>query len=178
MHKPTLYVVEGRHDYAKLKEVDASFEAFITHGAHFNHRHLDQLRRLNAHYRLVLLLDPDGAGARIEKRIRTVLPWIEAIYVPKTQAQKIDGKIGIEHMDVNVLKTILTQGTRPIVPRETWTPETMIKHQLSAHSKARIHRRLVAERLLIPYANAQQFIKILNRYAISERHVQEIIHES
>lgn len=177
MSKSIIYVVEGHHDFAKLKEVDPSIKAFITHGSHFKHPHLDHLIKLSHQHRLILLLDPDGAGARIEKRIRQALPDIEAIYIPTSHARRMDGKIGIEHMDRDVLAQFLKQGAHPKVSRETWTKETMTKMHLMAHPKARINRRVIAEKLAIPYTNAKQFRHILNQYGILEQHVKEGLNE-
>lgn len=177
MNKPIIYVVEGHHDLAKLKEVNPNIEAFITHGSHFKQTHLDHLIKLTHTHRLILLLDPDGAGARIEKRIRQALPDIEAIHVPTTHAQREDGKIGIEHMDQTVLAQFLKQGAHPKVSRETWTKELMIKSHLMAHPKARINRKIIAEKHAIPYTNAKQFKHILNQYGILEQHVKEGLNE-
>lgn len=178
MNKRVIYVVEGHHDHAKLKEIDASFEAFITHGSHFNQKHLEYMIKLSEKYRLILLLDPDGAGARIEKRIRHVLPDIESIHVPISQARRADGKVGIEHMDASVLSALLKQGTHPKVSRGTWTKETMISMQLMGTPKSRINRRIIAEKYAIPYTNAKQFIHVLNRYGILKRHVEEGLNEN
>ncbi len=177
MSKSIIYVVEGHHDHAKLKEIDPNIEAFITHGSHFNQKHLNHLVKLMRTYRLILLLDPDGAGARIEKRIRQVLPDIESIHVPRSKARRADGKVGIEHMDASVLSALLDQGVHPKVTRGTWTKESMISMRLMGHPNARINRRIIAEKLAIPYTNAKQFIHILNRYGILKKQVKEGLDE-
>lgn len=177
MNKPIIYVVEGHHDHAKLKEIDPNIEAFITHGFHFNQKHLNHLVKLTQTYRLILLLDPDGAGARIEKRIRQVLPNIESIHVPLSKAKRADGKVGIEHMDASDLLKLLEKGAHPKVTRETWTKESMMSMRLMGHADARINRRIIAEKLAIPYTNAKQFIHILNRYGVLKKQVKEGLDE-
>lgn len=173
MIKPIIYVVEGIHDLANLKRVDETIQGFVMHGSHFNQRHLKHLVKLSQTHRLILLLDPDGAGARIEKRIRQTLPDIEAIYVPQSLAIRADGKIGIEHMDRKVISTYIQKGPPARVTRETWTRDAMLEMQLMGHPKARIHRKIIAEKWAIPYTNAKQFKTILSRYAITKQQVKE-----
>lgn len=177
MNKPIIYVVEGHHDAAKLKEIDPNIETFITNGSHFNQKHLDYLVKLTQTHRLILLLDPDGAGARIEKRIRQVLPDIESIHVPLSKAKRADGKVGIEHMNALVLKKLLEKGVYPKVTRETWTKESLINMHLMGHPNARTNRRIIAEKWAIPYTNAKQFIHILNRYGVLKKQVKEGLDE-
>ncbi len=173
MHKPNLYIVEGQHDLAKLKSVDSSLSVFVTHGMHFSNETIEQLKTLAASHTLILLLDPDGAGARIEARIRQTLPNISAIYVAKSDAQRDDGKIGIEHMTNDALKKALNQGAHPHVSRGTWTLDKLFDYGLVGVSKARINRQLIAEKVAVPYTNAKQFVTILNRFGITDTQVKE-----
>lgn len=173
MHKPNLYVVEGQHDLARLKSVDSSLSVFVTHGMHFSNETTEQLKTLASSHTLILLLDPDGAGARIEARIRQTLPDVSAIYVPKSDAQREDGKIGIEHMTKAALKKALDQGAHPHVSHGTWTLDKLFDYGLVGVSKARINRQLIAEKYAIPYTNAKQFATTLNRFGITDTQVKE-----
>lgn len=178
MKSDPIYVVEGRHDAAKLKQVDRTLQIFVTHGAHFSTQHLDHLIQLAKTHPIILMLDPDGAGARIQKRILEAIPQCDAIHVARSQATRKDGKIGIEHMSSEALKQYITRGPKPKVTRETWNQETLIRYGLSGDAQSKKYRQRLAEAHSIPYTNAKHFADILNRYNITESMLKEVLNET
>ncbi len=171
--KPVLYVVEGRHDSAKLKLIDAQIETWITNGSHFNQERIQQLVELSKKYELVLLLDPDGAGERIRKRIIEHLPNIKQIFVPQNLAHSPQGKTGIEHMEVEVLRGYLSHPKQTHVSRETWKVQDLYDLGLAGTHNAQILREKMSVNLGLPYANVKSFCRLLNQFGIDKKTVVE-----
>lgn len=169
--KPPLYVVEGHHDAAKLKLIDSNIQTWVTRGSHFKDQKIEELKRLAQFYEIILLLDPDGAGERIRKRIVKLFPGVKHVYVPIDCARGPNGKIGIEHMNPSVLKGFLGQVKTSNVTRETWTITDLNELGLSGSVNAQLERQKLAEKLGLPYANVKSFCKLLNQFNISKDEV-------
>jgi ribonuclease M5 len=175
--KPILYVVEGRHDSAKLKLIDPKIETWITNGSHFKEARIKQLIELSNKYELVLLLDPDGAGERIRKRIVSYLPNVKQIFVPQNLAYSPQGKIGIEHMDVEVLKGYLTHTKQKNVSRETWTAQDLYVLGLAGSRNAQELRKKLSVDLGLPYANVKSFCRQLNQFGVDKETVMKKVND-
>jgi len=130
MPKPKLYVVEGKNDAKRLHEIDKTMEVFVTGGMHFSHKEIDYLKACVVKYDIVLLLDPDGAGERIRKRLIQEIPSAGNVFVPLDKARGVR-KIGVEHVDLEVLKTLLGNPVKYDVSRETWTLKDLYKYGLA-----------------------------------------------
>ena len=65
----SIFVVEGTHDYNKLKEVNKDFDILITNGAAISDTLLDQLERLSETHDIILFFDADNAGERLRRII-------------------------------------------------------------------------------------------------------------
>lgn len=177
--KTPLYVVEGHHDVAKLKLIDAHIATWMTQGSHFKDQKVDELVRLSNHYDVILLLDPDGAGERIRNRISQLFPEVRHIYVPSDLAQGPDGKVGIEHMKIDDLKHYLNHVKTKDVSRETWTMKDLFKLGLSGTKDAKSKRLKLAKKCNLPYANAKRFCQLLNQFnVLKEDILKKDIHES
>jgi ribonuclease M5 len=176
--KPYLYVVEGQHDVAKLRLIDPTIETWVTYGSHFNDERLNQLLKLSESYDIVLLLDPDGAGERIRKRLIAKLPEVHQIFIPREQALSPQGKTGIEHVDVKILKEYLKDKKVANVSRETWTISDLFELNLIGNNQASIRRQKLSDILGLPYANGKSFCRILNQFNITKKQVlEQVNHE-
>lgn len=174
MSKPKLYVVEGKNDSRRLKEIDENIETFVTGGMHFSQKEIDYLIACKDDYEIILLLDPDGAGEKIRRRLMAEIPSAGNIYAPIDVARE-GNKIGIEHMSLTKLKEILNYKVKRRVPRGTWSFKKIYELGLVGSRDAKSKRQKVAEAHQIPYANAKTFVKVLNRYDIQESDVLKII---
>jgi ribonuclease M5 len=176
--KPYLYVVEGQHDVAKLRMIDSEIETWVTYGNQFNDERLSQLLKLSESYEIVLLLDPDGAGERIRKRLIAKLPEVQQIFIPRDKALSPQGKIGIEHVDIKTLKEYLKNKKVANVSRETWTIADLFELNLMGNKQASLIRQKLSDRLGLPYANGKSFCRILNQFNISKKQVlEQVKHE-
>lgn len=169
--KPPLYVVEGHHDSAKLKLIDSNIQTWITRGSHFKDHKIEELKTLARFYDVILLLDPDGAGERIRKRIVKLFPEVKHVYIPKELAHGPKGKVGIEHMKIEDLKNFLGDVKTSYVSRETWTINDLNNLGLSGTKNAQSERYKLAQQLGLPYANVKSFCKLLNQFNISKDEV-------
>lgn len=160
-------MVEGHHDAAKLKLIDPSIQTWITRGSHFKDEKILELIKLSSYYEITLLLDPDGAGERIRKRIVALFPKVSHIYIPIDLARGPNGKIGIEHMNPKDLEGFLQKGKTADVSRETWSISDLFNLGLAGTKNAQRLRQNLAKDLGLPYANVKSFCKLLNQFNVS-----------
>lgn len=170
MSKPVLFVVEGKNDSKRLREIDPNIEVFVTGGMHFSKKEVSYLKACVSKYEIVFLLDPDGAGEKIRRRLMEEIPSAGNIYAPIHLAKE-GNKIGIEHIKISDLKEILNYNVKYRVSRGTWTLKKLYEHGLAGTKEAKKRRQELADLEQIPYANAKTFVKILNRYDIKENKV-------
>lgn len=110
-------VVEGRYDKAKLSAlVDGLIVETGGFGIFRDREKLKYLRDLAEKRGLVVLTDSDGAGFLIRHKIAACIPpgQLKHAYIPdvpgkerRKAAPSREGKLGVEGMDLDTLKTAL-----------------------------------------------------------------------
>ena len=106
---PQLYVVEGKSDIARLSQSFAG-PILSTNGSAVSKEFIQQLITLEETYNIVLLLDPDGPGEKIRRRINDCLKYPVHIFIPKEFARSENKKhIGIEHVSRETLEKHLLE---------------------------------------------------------------------
>ncbi len=110
-------VVEGRYDKAKLSAlVDGLIVETGGFGIFRDREKLEYLRDLAEKRGLVVLTDSDGAGFLIRHKIAACIPpgQLKHAYIPdvpgkerRKAAPSREGKLGVEGMDLDTLKTAL-----------------------------------------------------------------------
>ncbi len=100
-----LYVVEGKMDIDKLKSIGVRY-VIKTNGYNLKNQMIEFLKLAQEKRKIILLLDPDGAGKMIAKMISSVLTNAVQVNVSKQMSIK-NGKVGIAETDSKYLKGIL-----------------------------------------------------------------------
>lgn len=116
MNKP-LYVVEGQNDITKLKSLGCTYVVETT-GTLLPPRFIKFLKQAELLRPVVLVLDPDGPGREIRKRLHHELKAPFDVTVEKKEAIK-HKKVGIHETRAQVLREAL----KPFLDLESMNDE-------------------------------------------------------
>lgn len=170
-----IVVVEGKHDYQKIKQIAPDIAVITTNGCDVSTELLKRIDKLSEENEVFLLLNPDPAGERIREKIAAKCKNIRHVFVRKDDAISKDGrKIGVEHADLRVLQEILSD-LRNDCHDGPITDLALYELGLIGGSGSREKRIKLCERLKIGYANGKQLARRLNLYGISLEQVREIL---
>lgn len=116
MNKP-LFVVEGKDDIAKLKSLGCTYVVETT-GTLVPYRFVQFLKTVQEKRAIILVLDPDGPGEKIRKRLHEALKAPLDVSVPKEKAIRHQ-KVGIHETEAGTLREALA----PYLQLETYADE-------------------------------------------------------
>jgi ribonuclease M5 len=164
-----IIVVEGRADIAAVKRaVDA--EIIATDGFGFSHDAMTRIRKAHARRGIIVLTDPDNAGARIRRKISAALdtPCKHAHLPRRLCTRAHDGNVGVENAPPELIRQALREAHAERRDHDaTFSIEDMIRGGLHGGPGAAGRRRDLGERLGIGYANARQCLARLNSYGVT-----------
>jgi len=173
--KPFVYVVEGRHDAARIKAGFPQAEIVVTNGTHIPDETFVLLEKLKETHEIVLLTDPDHAGEKIRRKIAHRIEDVSHIHIEKTDAVSKNGlKIGVEHMEPTRLKSAL-ETTGRIVPRCTGQKvdlSDMIRLGLSHTENSKEKRAHLGRVFGIGSTNTKAFMNRINMLGISAEDIE------
>jgi ribonuclease M5 len=118
---PHLFVVEGKKDEQQLSAIIQS-PILCSNGLGMTEEFVNELVLLENHYRIVLVLDPDGPGEKIRKTLSSKLQYPEHIFIPVALARSANQKkVGIEHVSRETLIKYLgdIKVNKPTIPLST-----------------------------------------------------------
>lgn len=171
-----LYVVEGVHDVAKLKQVFPNINVVATNGTGVSRELLTELSQLQYIYDIVLVLDPDGPGEKIRGIIEREISNCQHIYVDRNQARSKNGKkVGVEHMSDSDLKRAFSS-THSVTTNETnITKGNLFELRLLGHVNSSNLRSLVGKELNLGYSNGSSFLRKINLFGISLETLERLV---
>lgn len=172
-----IIVVEGRADIAAVKRaVDA--EIIATDGFGFSHDAMERIRQAHQRRGIIVLTDPDNAGARIRRKISAALdgPCKHAHLPRRLCTRAHDGNVGVENAPPELIRQALREAHAERHDNEpTFSLEDMIRGGFHGGPGAAGRRRDLGERLGIGYANARQCLARLNSYGVSRAEFEEAL---
>ncbi|GAW29880.1 ribonuclease M5 [Carboxydocella sp. ULO1] len=171
-----IIVVEGRDDIAAVKAaVDA--EVIATGGCRISKKVIERIRTAQARQGVIILTDPDAAGAAIRRRLAELVPGAKHAYLPRAAGTR-EGNIGVENASPEAIQAALAQVKTLVKERqETFTAEDLNLWGLAGTADAAWRREQVGDRLGIGYANAKQFLQRLNAYGISREDIEAAVQQ-
>lgn len=175
-----IYVVEGIRDEETLRKIDPNIITIKTNGFSFDDELINKLIELEKEYKIVLILDPDYPGRKIRDTIADKLKNPHHIYLPKDKAvSKSKQKVGLEHVDVNILKEILE---KEIIFNKneigSLKLSDFIELKLTGNIDSQKNRLKITEYFHLPICNSKRLIKYLNQLGISYEKLKEVLNES
>ncbi len=167
-------VVEGKMDTVAIKKaVDA--DTIETGGftlAPYT------LARIEAAYRkrgIIIMTDPDGAGARIRKFLTERFPDAGQAFVPRLEAYD-HNDIGIEQAKPEAIRKALSKVRfQEMKPRKEFSSRDLFLSGLSGSEEAANRRDKVGAILGIGYGNAKRFVQQLNNYGVTREEFNDAV---
>ncbi len=174
-HRAKLFVVEGKNDYAKLKSIDNNLNIITTNGSEISKETLNEIIIASETKTIVLLLDPDGPGEKIRKKIQSVIKQCEHIFVPQNIAiSKNKKKVGIEHIKTEILTQYLGE-TRSDKKKSDVTLENLYDLNLIGKPNSNALRSKLCNKLMIGKANGKTLLSKINMFGINYSEIEKII---
>lgn len=171
----SIFVVEGTHDYNKLKEVNKDFDILITNGAAISDTLLDQLERLSETHDIILFFDADNAGERLRRIISKRIPSVKHAFIKKEDSQSKNlKKVGVEHASVDIIKQAISEIKTPKRTSDL-TNDMLIDHGLIGDYNASIKRLYLCEQLGIGYVNGKGLLNRLILFGYQQKDLEEVL---
>lgn len=173
MIKNKIYVVEGLHDEAHLKQLYPGITTLSLGGSAINKEALNFLIEHQHSLDIYLLFDPDYPGEKIRKYVSEKLETFTHVFV-KVEDARHKKKVGIEH----VKKEAIDKALLNCVPNQfknTLSYEDFISLNLTGSTEAKMRRELLCNHLYIGYSNAKTLFKRLNTLGMTKESVMEIL---
>lgn len=172
-----VYIVEGRHDYNRLKEIDPNLMILMTNGAAISMTFIEELKRLEEDNELILMVDADNAGERLRRIITKHIPSVKHIFIKKEESTSKNGKkVGIEHVNRELLKEALSDIKTPINLSDI-TFEFLYDLGLLGESDSKRRRLALCEYLNIGYVNGKNLVSRLILFGYVQKDILEALHE-
>ncbi len=151
-------VVEGKYDKIKISSIISSPVIVLNGFSFFNDREKQQLIRKYTENGAIILTDSDKAGAFIRARLKgytkgrlinLYTPSIEGKERRKTARSK-DGLLGVEGIDADVLRTILSPYEAETVETAYLTKQKLYSDGLNGRDESARLRKMLLKELGLP----------------------------
>lgn len=170
-----VYICEGVTDEDKLKKLGCLF-VVPTGGKYIRKEITSFLKKLAQYRKFVLILDPDGPGNEIRKRVETYCTQ-PVIQVFASQEKANNGKkIGIAQMNMEDLKQLVF----PFVRHDMLLDENLSFEEddfydlrLVGGAKAKERRMKLVEKYSLPYTSAKKVMEYLWMLGINSKTLEE-----
>jgi len=179
MKKPKVYVVEGRNDATRLKQVFKDIKVLSVNGSSVDKDVLKLLERIKNEYEIVLVTDPDYPGEKIRKTISNKIGNVSHIFVEQKQARnKNNTKIGIEHMSDEDLINTFKYKIKNNTIKSDITIDTLYKQQLIGHTNSKAKRKHLSDKLNIGHVNGKTLLERLNMIGLSKKELISLMNDT
>jgi ribonuclease M5 len=175
MQKQKLYVVEGLHDEAHLKQLYKNIQTISVGGSAISQEVIDFLVAHQETFEINLLFDPDFPGEKIRKKVTEKLTHYTHIFVNKEDA-KHKRKVGIEHVSKDKLDEAMNHGIH-VLETQTLSYKDFLDFGFSGNNNSKIIRREVCEKLHLGFCNAKILYQRLNMIGITKQNLKDILDE-
>lgn len=132
-----IIVVEGTTDFAKIKQVGYKY-CVKTCGFCVSRETINFLKSCSINRNIILLLDPDGPGRNIAKKIKLYIPEAIVLDPFKASESKRHGKVGIAYRSIEDLKKALINYPYDDKEKESITREELVELGLMGNKNLRI----------------------------------------
>jgi len=175
--RPKVFVVEGKHDSNRLKEIYPGIVTVETNGSAVDSEQVNFLKSLDDTHDIVLFLDPDHAGERIRRILSRELSHIYHAFIDqKDGISKNHKKIGIEHASNEVIKKAL-EDMKVVIAKSTSdiTHAFLFEMRLNGHKDSKLKRELVAQKLGLGHVNGKTLYHRLRMFNKTQKDVIEVL---
>jgi ribonuclease M5 len=175
-----MFVVEGRSDESRLKQIYPKAKVIITNGSAINQDSMGVLKELENSHDIILFLDPDHAGERIRRILEKSLKKVYHAFLDREVSySKNKKKIGVEHASkkdiIEALKNIYNQDSK-ITSNITYL--FLYKMKLMGHVGSKNNRKTLSRNLKIGQVNGKTLFDRLQMFGINQKEVIEVLSET
>lgn len=178
--RPHVFVVEGKNDQRKLETIFDAPIVITTNGSAVDQDAITLLKKLDETHDIILLLDPDHAGARIRRLVSKELKHVFHAFVNREEAiSKNERKVGIEHASKeDILKAL--SNIKVVIEHQVSdvTYPFLYEMKLLGHHESSHRRQTIAHALGIGHVNGKTFYQRLHMFGIKQNDILEVINES
>lgn len=170
-----IFVVEGINDTKKLKELNKNIITYETNGLGITNYMIEEIKKLQENFNIVLLLDPDGPGDIIRKRLSSNLKNPIHIFASKKDSIK-NNKVGIENLDIDTLNKLLDN---KIVfnNKSKITKYDLFELKLMGHKNSKELRNKLSNYLNIGFTNSKRLLERLKGLGLEKNDIERIIND-
>ena len=176
MQKQKLYVVEGLHDEAHLKQLYKNIQTMSVGGSAISQDVINFLMTHQKTLDIYLLFDPDFPGEKIRKKVAEKLTHYTHIFVKKEDAI-FKRKVGIEHVSKEKLDEAMTKSVS-FKDTHTLSYHAFVEFGFTGHENAKTKRKDICEKLHIGPCNAKTLYQRLNMLGMTKQSLEDILNET
>jgi len=173
--RSTVFVVEGKRDQARLIEALGEVVVVTTNGSETSQETINELKTLSLNNNIVIIVDPDGPGEKIRRKISSEVDGAKHVYLEKDKAISKSGKkVGLEHMSVDDVREAM-KGIKVIRVGSDITRSDLFGFGLVGKSDSSKLRNRIALHLGFGYANAKTFLKKCLMFGVTKVDLEQIV---
>lgn len=175
--RPKVFVVEGKNDFSRLKQLYPDMFIIITNGSEILSDSIEALIKLDETHDIILFLDPDYAGKRIRNILSKKLTNVYHAFIEQDKAiSKNHKKIGVEHAK----KEDIEEALKHIKMVKQETDNDIEMHflydvGLIGQKQSKQLRDQLAKTLHIGHVNGKTLYHRLKAFGINQKDICEVI---
>lgn len=179
--KKQVYVVEGKNDASKLKQVFENINVVSVGGSAIDEDAIKYLKSIENHYEIIICTDPDFPGIQIRNKLETIFPKANHIFIERRIAFSSNKrKIGLEHLNSNQIKELFKNIYIKNENINRYKMSDLYKFNLIGKVNSQKLRNDVAKKLNFGKVNGKTFLRRLNesKYSLEQLIKEGILNES
>src|SRR5690554_5558703 len=174
--KSQIFVVEGKNDIAKLKRLYPNINVVGVNGSETNEDTINYLKTINKTHEIILCMDPDYPGKQIRTKLENELENVSHIFFnPKTAKSRNNKKIGLEHIDDDILKLEINNIIKFSNINNNLQYNDLFELELIGHNNSKEKRLKLTNYLKIDNCNGKRLLNRLNSLGITKDQLKEIV---
>ena len=171
-----IYVVEGLHDEEKLKSIFKDIKTVSINGSEINQKSLELIIELSKTHEIILALDPDYSGTRIRNILESKIGNVKHIFFDKKDAVSKNGKkVGIEHINGEIIKTMIKHEVNNLEISSDLTPSFLHEVRLTGNINSSNLREMVSNHFHIGHTNSKTLLKRLKWLGVNQNDIIEVL---
>lgn len=171
-----IFVVEGKNDVSRLKQVFPNINAVSVGGSSINVETITYLKSLEKTHEIILCLDPDYPGLKIRSELEQTFQVVSHIFLDRKKSFSKNGKkIGLEHLSNQEIIKVFSNVYRKTDVLGNLTLSDLYSLGLVGEYSSKELRDYLSKELNLGYANAKTMLRRLNERNIDFKTIKEVI---
>ncbi|VEU79721.1 ribonuclease M5 [Haploplasma axanthum] len=171
--KKQIYVVEGKNDVTRLKQVFPFINVVSVGGSAIDDKIIDMLIEKKDTYDIILCMDPDYPGEKIRKTISSKLGIVSHVFLEREISySKNKKKIGLEHLSDDDIKEVFKNIIQETKNNDSdITMSFLYEVGLLGKKNSKLLRDDISKKLNIGHVNGKTLYNRLINFSISKEDI-------